>query len=136
MSEEIRLIQKDELNKLLNLYGFLHEEDPDVSENNQLEELWNDIFNDNNSYYVVVDSEGELVSTCTMTIIKNLTRELRPYALIENVVTHPNFRERGLGTKVMKRAIEIAIDNNCYKVMLLTSSKNEETLRFYEKAGF
>lgn len=33
-------------------------------------------------------------------------------------------------------AVEIAKDNNCYKVMLLTSSKKEETLKFYEQAGF
>jgi ribosomal protein S18 acetylase RimI-like enzyme len=36
----------------------------------------------------------------------------------------------------LKKAIEVAKENNCYKVMLLTSSKKEETLRFYEKAGF
>jgi hypothetical protein len=32
-------------------------------------------------------------------------------------------------------AVDIAEDSNCYKVMLLTGSKKEETLKFYEEAG-
>jgi predicted urease superfamily metal-dependent hydrolase len=40
------------------------------------------------------------------------------------------------GSKVLHKAIEIAKENNCYKVMLMSSSKSEDTLRFYDKAGF
>ena len=65
-----------------------------------------------------------------------MTRELKSYGLIENVVTHKEYRKRGYCTKVLQKAIEIAKENNCYKVMLMTSSKNEGTLRFNEKAGF
>ena len=76
------------------------------------------------------------MSTCTLILVPNLTRGGRPYGLIENVVTHPDYRRRGLGTSVLKRALQAAWERNCYKVMLLTGSKNEATLRFYEKAGF
>ncbi len=31
---------------------------------------------------------------------------------------------------------EIAIKENCYKLMLLTGSKQESTLNFYRKAGY
>ena len=33
-------------------------------------------------------------------------------------------------------AKEIAIKENCYKIMLSTSSKEEATLNFYRKAGY
>ena len=36
----------------------------------------------------------------------------------------------------MQKAVEIAKSAGCYKVMLLTGAKNENTLRFYEKCGF
>ena len=36
----------------------------------------------------------------------------------------------------MQAAIEKAKEKNCYKVMLLTGSKKDETIRFYEKLGF
>lgn len=69
-------------------------------------------------------------------IVKNLTRGLRPYGLIENVVTHKDYRKKGYGRRVLHRAIEIAKEKNCYKIMLMTSSKSEDILRFYEKADF
>lgn len=37
---------------------------------------------------------------------------------------------------MLQKAQEIAKERGCYKVTLMTGSKKEETLRFYEKAGF
>jgi GNAT superfamily N-acetyltransferase len=133
---EPRLIRYDELPKLLNLYKQLHLDDPDVSYNEALSQLWDEIYNDPNLNYIVIEEGGELVATCNISIIKNLTRGLRPYGLIENVVTHKDYGKRGYGTRMLHKAIEIAKENDCYKVMLMTSSKSEDTLRFYEKTAF
>ena len=35
-----------------------------------------------------------------------------------------------------EQAKEIAISENCYKIMLMTGSKKESTLNFYRKAGY
>ena len=69
-------------------------------------------------------------------IIPNLTRGVRPYAFIENVVTHEDYRCRGLASECLDYAKQIAIANNCYKMMLLTGSKRPSTWNFYEKAGY
>ena len=136
MSEMVRTIHYDELRKLMDLYKQLHPDDPYVEDNESLESLWNDIYDDPNLHYLIIAKDGEIISSCTLAIIKNLTRNFRPYGLIENVITHSDHREKGYGTKVLHKAIEIAKKNNCYKVMLLTGSQKEETLRFYEQAGF
>lgn len=136
MSEIVRLIKYDELRELLNLYRQLQPDDPSVYENKKLKDIWYSIYHDPNLYYIVVEVDGKLVSSCNISIIKNLTRDLRPYGLIENVITDLNYRKKGYATKALNTAVEIAKDNNCYKVMLLTSSKKEETLKFYEQAGF
>jgi GNAT superfamily N-acetyltransferase len=68
--------------------------------------------------------------------VPNLTRGARPYGLIENVVTHPDWRGRGIGTAVLHHALNLAWDADCYKVMLLTGRTDEATLGFYERAGF
>lgn len=132
----VRLIHYDELEKLLKLYKQLHPLDPDVKENESLKALWDEICHDPNLHYLVIEKDGEIISSCTLAIIKNITRNLRPYGLIENVITDSNYKNKGFGTKVLHKAIEIAKENNCYKIMLLTGSKSEETLRFYENAGF
>src|SRR2546428_429574 len=69
---------------------------------------------DENIRYVVARHEERIVSTCTLTLIPNLTRGARPYGLIENVVTHPDFRRRGIGTKVLHHALQIAWGSDCF----------------------
>jgi GNAT superfamily N-acetyltransferase len=85
---------------------------------------------------VVGCAGGTMVATCTLIVIPNLTRGGAPYALIENVVTHAEHRNRGYGRAVLKAAAEAAWGAGCYKVMLMTGSKRPETLKFYEDAGF
>jgi GNAT superfamily N-acetyltransferase len=71
-----------------------------------------------------------------LTIIPNLTRGAQPYGVIENVVTHPDFRRQGIGTRILQAALASAWERGCYKVMLMTGRKDEATLRFYQQAGF
>ncbi|MCL2814922.1 MAG: GNAT family N-acetyltransferase [Oscillospiraceae bacterium] len=87
-------------------------------------------------HLLVAESEGRVVSSVTLVIIQNLTHNLRPYALIENVVTHSDFRNRGYASALMEKAGEMAKEGGCYKIMLMTGSKKESTLRFYERCGF
>jgi hypothetical protein len=47
-------------------------------------------------------------AACTITVIPNLTRACRPYALIENVVTDAAFRSRGWGRNVLSVALDLA----------------------------
>jgi GNAT superfamily N-acetyltransferase len=132
----VRPIRKDELPALLELYGHLHENDVPLRLDHQLEALWDGILVNPQLHYLVGEIDGKLISSCTLAIIPNLTRGARPYGLIENVVTHRDYRKRGFATRVLHHALRAAWDSDCYKVMLLTSRKDEATLRFYERAGF
>lgn len=133
---KVRLIKDEELEKLLALYRFLNPEDPEVQVDHDLRCHWDLILSDPNLFYLVIEEDNILVSSCVLAIIKNLTRSARPYGLIENVVTHEGYRRKGYGTAVLKKAIELAVENNCYKVMLMTGRKEESILKFYESAGF
>jgi GNAT superfamily N-acetyltransferase len=136
ISPTIRKIRQNELPSLLSLYRHLHPSDPELAVTVDVENLWRRIFADSQSHYIVADAAGQIVSSCTLAIILNLTRGARPYGLIENVVTHPNFRKRGIGTQIIQSALELAWEQDCYKVMLMTGRKDEATLRFYQQAGF
>ncbi|WP_342361467.1 GNAT family N-acetyltransferase [Terrarubrum flagellatum] len=79
---------------------------------------------------------GAPVTTCALVVVPNLTRKGAPYAVIENVVTDARHRKQGYARAVLHAAIGSAWLHGCYKVMLLTGSKNPATLRFYEQTGF
>ena len=131
----VREAVKEDLDELLNLYLFLHEKN--IPENSEyLENTWKTIIEDINHHIVVKEINGKIVSSCVCIIVPNLTRNIRPYALIENVVTNEEYRGKGYATECLNYAKEIAIKNNCYKMMLLTGTKNENTLAFYKSAGY
>ncbi len=135
MPVTIREVADDELFALLCLYARLHSEE-EMLPLGEAVPLWKALRQDPNQHCLGAYWNGSLTATCTLVVVANLTRGGRPYGLIENVVTHPDYRRRGLGTAVLKRALQTAWERDCYKVMLLTGSKNEATLRFYEQAGF
>lgn len=132
----VRKIRKDELSALLELYRHLHADDVPLVVDADLERLWWRILDDPQLHYFVAEADDKIVSSCTLAIIPNLTRGAKPYGLIENVVTHSDFRKRGLGTRVLQAALKFAWEQDCYKVMLLTGRNDPATLRFYERAGF
>lgn len=132
---DIRLAQKSDLQELLELYTQLHGNNLPAF-NEALAELWESILADKTHHIIVGVQDGEIVSSCVIVVIPNLTHEQRPYALIENVITHEAHRGKGYATSVLNFARDIAKEKNCYKIMLLTGSKKESTLRFYERAGY
>ena len=94
-------------------------------------------FGDDTLYHLLVgEADGRVVSSVTLVVIGNLTHNLRPYAVIENVVTHAAYRGRQYAAQLMEKASGIAAAHGCYKIMLLTGSKKDSTLRVYENCGF
>ena len=142
----IREAAEADLAQVLQLYTFLHNNEcPTID--TKIERIWSGFVNDPN-HHLLLGFEGDssedkpgqngckAVSSCVCVVVPNLTHQQRPYALIENVITHPEFRGRGCATALLNAARDIAVQANCYKIMLMTGSKLESTLRFYERAGY
>lgn len=131
----VREAKHKELNEILQLYLYLHEDSvPEDTEH--LQKTWDNIISDENHHLIVCEAEGKIVASCVCVIIPNLTRNVRPYAFVENVVTHEDYRKKGYATACLDYAKQLAKKNNCYKMMLLTGSKKESTLNFYRNAGY
>ena len=133
---EIRELHESELDHLLALYTHLHESDDPLPCRETIESIWQSMTVDPNLKCFGVFDDGRLISSCTLAIIPNLTRGCRPYGLIENVVTDTEHRGKGHGRALLRHALECAWRRTCYKVMLMTGRKTEQTYRFYESVGF
>lgn len=131
----IREITANDFEQLMTLYMQLHD-NPFPEKSERVMEVWNSILADSNHHIIVAEEDETIVSSCVCVIIPNLTRGQRPYAFIENVITDENYRQKGLATACLNFAREIARRENCYKMMLLTGSREESTLKFYERSGY
>jgi GNAT superfamily N-acetyltransferase len=131
----IRAARASDLEGLLKLYPHLNPADEEISLDLAASRL--DQIKQLPGSAVLLGLLGDdLVASCTLIVIPNLTRGGKPYALIENVVTNALHRGRGYGTSILRAAVEAAWKAGCYKVMLMTGSKQPSTLKFYENAGF
>ena len=133
--EMIREAYASDLQAFLELYTHLHEKEvPPVTE--ELLQIWHGMIQDKNHHIIVCELDSMIIASCICVVVPNLTRSVRPYALIENVVTHADYRKQGHASACLAYAKEIAAQENCYKMMLLTGAKDDATLRFYRSAGY
>ena len=131
----VREVENGDLHGLLELYLYLHEKSvPEPSDH--LSNIWKQILEDPNHHLIVNEVDGVIVSTCDCVIIPNLTRGLRPHAFVENVVTHIDHRGHGYAGQCLEMAKKIAMEENCYKILLATGSEEPAVHRFYENAGY
>lgn len=102
--------------------------------------LWEEMLErfekDDKMYILVAEEDGRVVSTVQMAIIESLTHNVRGFAVVENVVTHSEYRNRGFASALLQKASEIAREYRCYKISLETGSNRESTLNFYRNNGF
>lgn len=131
----IREAKKEDLERIVELYGFL---DPtnDFQDKIKLNETWDEILSNGYVKCLVLEVDGIIVASSTVNILPNLTRGIKPYSIVENVITHPDYQGNGYGKRIMNHIIEMSKEAGCYKVMLLSGSKRVDAHKFYEAIGF
>src|SRR5690349_8041825 len=95
----IRSAAKPDLPEMLNLYRHLHARDTEL-EAATAERVWSALLTSPAMSVIVAQAKDRLVASCTLAIVPNLTRGGRSYGVIENVVTHADYRRTGLGRRV------------------------------------
>jgi ribosomal protein S18 acetylase RimI-like enzyme len=64
------------------------------------------------------------------------TAEGGPAAHLEDFVVRPELRGKGLGTRLIRHAIEQSKKQGLLRLILLTDGDNAEAQRLYERVGF
>ena len=131
----IRIAQPGDMDGILELYTHMHDDD-EVADRGAVMQAFQAILSSPGCSFFILGDETGMISSCILHIHPNLTRGARPYGLIENVVTRKEYRSRGYGTRILRHALAVAWDAECYKVMLLTGRTDPAVFRMYQKAGF
>jgi GNAT superfamily N-acetyltransferase len=89
-----------------------------------------------NDRLYVAELDGEVVGTFQTTLITVMTRHGRPDMTIEAVHVRDKVRAKGVGTAMMRFAIEEARHAGASLVQLTSNAKRVDAHRFYERLGF
>jgi GNAT superfamily N-acetyltransferase len=79
---------------------------------------------------------GRLVGTLQLSILPGLSRRGASRALIEAVRIHASERGAGLGSELIRWAVEEARRHGCALVQLTSDATRIDAHRFYERLGF
>jgi GNAT superfamily N-acetyltransferase len=130
----IRQAELCDLAAIVALNAELNPDDLPLPPDEDFAQVWQQILGNPIMHTFVAAHQGQVVATCVLVIMPNLTRGARPFGLIENVVTTSALRGQGIGHMLIQAALAFAWQQHCYKVMLLTS--RPEAVPFYERVGF
>ena len=131
----VRLARADDLASLLALFAV-----SEVSDHAQPIEraraIWAEtLASDAADVFVAVEGE-RVAATCMLITAPNLLRGGRRLGVLENVVSHPDFRGGGYGRAVVEAALQAAWDKDCFQVMMQSGRADPAVHRFYEDRGF
>lgn len=116
--------------QLLRLLTFL---EPDKISESDFQEFV-DSLSENHQIWVMEDCiTNKIVGTVTILIEPKLIHNFGKVCHIEDVVVDTSVRGQNIGKKLIQKACEIALENQCYKTILDCEPKNDV---FYEKCGF
>jgi ribosomal protein S18 acetylase RimI-like enzyme len=100
------------------------------------QEMWSKILAQDGRTVLVAEENGEIVGTLDLIVVPNLTHDLSPWAMLENVVVAQADRRQGVGRALVEEAITRARAAGCYKVQLLSFKERVQAHEFYRSLGF
>lgn len=136
-AETIRRIQETDLDELISLYAHYTgpENRPPLSQT-QIQKIWREIERNPGVEYFAVEQEGRIAAACILTITPSFLRGGSGFGVIEHVVTHEDFRRRGLARALMEFIMAHAWEKGCTEIMLLSGSDLAPAHKLYESLGF
>ena len=133
---EIREATQADLPSVLSLYAQPEMDDGQILPLEQAQEIFNKIKTYPDYKIYVASAERKVVGTFSLMIMENLAHLGARSGVIEDVVVSPNFQRKGVGTRMVKFAIEICRQKGCYKLALSSNMKRKSAHEFYESLGF
>ncbi len=133
MKMEIKRMVKQDIPALAMLYKDFWNED---SSTELMERKFIELEEDSKYIFLSALEGNHLIGSLSGIICEELYGECKPFMLIENLVVDHKYRRKGAGKALMTEIEKIAIENNCYQILLITENDRTDAIAFYEYLGF
>src|SRR5580704_11194177 len=131
----VRLAREDDLASLLELFA-CSEVSAHARPIERARAIWAEtIASDAADVFVAMEGE-RVAATCMLITAPNLLRGSRRLGVLENVVSHPDFRRGGYGRAVVEAALQAAWDKDCFHVLMQSGRQDPAVHQFYKARGF
>ena len=94
------------------------------------------ILNDSNNEIFIMILNDQIIGMMQLTFIPGLSMQGITRCQIESVRIKKEYRDKGYGSKLINKGIEIAKINNCGLIQLTSNKKRQKAINFYKKLGF
>ena len=137
------IVEKAKLKNLKDLIYLLFDDDLGKDRENISEISFNNykksfikIINDSNNEIFIMILNNQIIGMMQLTFIPGLSMEGMTRCQIESVRINKDHRNKGYGSELIKKGIEIAKLNKCGLIQLTSNKERHEAINFYKKLGF
>lgn len=98
--------------------------------------FYNKIINSSNWLFWIAESNNEIIAHVSLYIIDNIptpSRLINKWGYLTNTYTKKKYRNRGVGSKLVKHIID---DAKTIGIETIIAWPSDKSLAFYERAGF
>lgn len=88
-----------------------------------------------NSFIFVAEEIDRLAGFITLSI-RTVVRYPKPIAELDELYVKEDFRNKGIGQKLLQTVIEVAVQHNCYRVYIESHFTHKAAHELYERMGF
>ena len=85
---------------------------------------------------LVAEAAEVVVGVCQLIVFRHLQSRGGLCAEVESVHVHPDWRGHGIGSTLMRHAIDKASQLGCYRIQLTSNNNRSDAHRFYGALGF
>lgn len=129
----IDTVQRRDLPDLYRLYEQLTEEPGDFA----AMRAGFDAIAANPAYWLAAARrDGDLVGSAMAVVCVKLSRDCRPFLVMENFVVASRCRRQGVGATLMRAVERHAVERDCGSIMFISSGRRPQAHAFYAALGY
>ncbi len=134
---QLREATIDDIPELCGLLNYLFEQEEEFKPNTEIqsEGLRKIISNSDVGVIIIAIDSNKVIGMVNILYTVSTALGSR-VAIFEDMVVSPKARGKGIGSMLMKYSLDLAKQNGCKRITLLTDFDNDGAHRFYQQHGF